>query len=75
MAFRRSDLQEAFFVPGTHAFRVFGYGTADPLGELLGPGYLAPRGRCSSRVISSTSPERGAGAGLAPRPMPCAWRS
>ena len=30
-AFRRSDLQEAFFVPGTHAFRVWGYGTTDPL--------------------------------------------
>ena len=29
MAFRRSDLQEAFFVPGTDAFRVYGYGTTD----------------------------------------------
>jgi hypothetical protein len=40
MAFRRSDLQEAFFVPGTHAFRVFGYGTADALDELLATGYF-----------------------------------
>jgi hypothetical protein len=44
MAFRRSDLQEAFFVPGTHAFRVLGYGTADPLEEVLGPGYFAAAG-------------------------------
>jgi hypothetical protein len=40
MAFRRSDLQEAFFVPGTHAFRVWGYGTTDPLGAVLAPGYF-----------------------------------
>lgn len=41
MGFRRSDLQEAFFVPGTHAFRVYGYGTSDPLEEVLAPGYFA----------------------------------
>jgi hypothetical protein len=41
MAFRRSDLQEAFFVPGTHPFRVWGYGTADPLEAVLAPGYFA----------------------------------
>jgi hypothetical protein len=40
MAFRRSDLQEAFFVPGTHPFRVWGYGTADPLEAVLAPGYF-----------------------------------
>ena len=40
MTFRRSDLQEAFFVPGTYAFRVYGYGTADPLEEVLAPGYF-----------------------------------
>ena len=40
MAFRRSDLQEAFFVPGTYAFRVWGYGTADPLEAVLAPGYF-----------------------------------
>lgn len=40
MSFRRSDLQEAFFVPGTHAFRVWGYGTTDPLDEVLGRDYF-----------------------------------
>jgi hypothetical protein len=40
MAFRRSDLQEAFFVPGTRPFRVWGYGTTDPLEEVLSPGYF-----------------------------------
>jgi hypothetical protein len=42
--FRRSDLQEAFFVPGTCAFRVFGYGTGDRLEEVLGPGYFGAAG-------------------------------
>ena len=40
MTFRRSDLQEAFFVPGTYGFRVYGYGTADPLEQVLTPGYF-----------------------------------
>ena len=40
MAFRRSDLQEAFFVPGTQPFRVYGYGTNDPLEAVLAPGYF-----------------------------------
>jgi hypothetical protein len=44
MAFRRSDLQEAFFVPGTQAFRVYGYGTSDALAEVLRPGYFAAAG-------------------------------
>jgi hypothetical protein len=44
MSFRRSDLQEAFFVPGTHAFRVFGYGTSDALEAVLGPGYFGAAG-------------------------------
>ena len=44
MSFRRSDLQEAFFVPGTQAFRVFGYGTADPLEAVLAPGYFGAAG-------------------------------
>jgi hypothetical protein len=42
MTCRRSDLQEAFFVPGTHPFRVWGYGTADPLEQVLAPDYFAP---------------------------------
>ena len=41
MGFRRSDLQEAFCIPGTHGFRVWGYGTADPLADVLRPGYFA----------------------------------
>jgi hypothetical protein len=40
MAFRRSDLQESFFVPGTYPFRVWGYGTTDPLEAVLAPGYF-----------------------------------
>jgi hypothetical protein len=44
MGFRRSDLQEAFFVPGAHAFRVLGYGTADTLEEVLAPGYFGMAG-------------------------------
>jgi hypothetical protein len=42
MTFRRSDLQEAFFVPGTHAFRVWGYGTSDALEEILQARYFEP---------------------------------
>jgi hypothetical protein len=56
MAFRRSDLQEAFFVPGTQPFRARlaprpdhrgrpgaarVYGTTDPLHEVLGQNYFA----------------------------------
>jgi hypothetical protein len=45
MGFRRSDLQEAFFVAGTYGFRVWGYGTIDPLDEVLREGYFeAARG-------------------------------
>ena len=38
MTFRRSDLQEAFFVPGTHGLRVWGYGAADSLENVLALG-------------------------------------
>jgi hypothetical protein len=41
MGFRRSDLQEAFFVPGMNGFRVWGYGTTDPLEEVLRQDYFA----------------------------------
>jgi hypothetical protein len=70
MAFHRSDLQEAFFVPGTHAFRVYGYGTADALEEVLRPGYFAAAGTLlqpgeliyvSARRHGASSPARGPG--------------
>ena len=60
MAFRRSDLHEAFFVPGTHAFRVYGYGTTDSLDEVLAPDYFrAARGllRAGELIYVSTFPE------------------
>ena len=70
MAFRRSDLQEAFFVPGTQAFRVFGYGTADALEEVLGPGYfgaantlLQPGDLVYVRARAGAEREGGASAG------------
>ena len=67
MAFRRSDLQEAFFVPGTQPFRVYGYGTSDPLEEALAPGYLKHAGgllRPGELIYVSTCPgaPRGGGA-------------
>ena len=64
MAFRHSDLQEAFFVPGTHPFRVYGYGTADPLEQVLTPNYFAAaRGllRAGELIYVSTYPEEGRG--------------
>ena len=67
MAFRRSDLQEAFFVPGTHAFRVWGYGTADPLEAVLAPNYFALARsmlRPGELIYVSTAPARADG----PRP-------
>jgi len=59
MGFRRSDPQEAFFVPGDRAFRApgfsgtttkfalkrrGGYSTADSLADVLRPGYFAAGG-------------------------------
>jgi hypothetical protein len=66
MAFRRSDLQEAFFVPGTCPFRVWGYGTTDPLDEVLAPGYFAlarPLLRPGELIYVSVTPRQAAGAG------------
>ena len=66
MAFRRSDLQEAFFVPGTYPFRVWGYGTTDPLEEVLAPGYLEPARvllRPGELIYVSVTPGQAAGAG------------
>ena len=61
MGFRRSDLQEAFFVPGTHPFRVWGYGTTDPLRDLLGPDYFRAAGglmQPGDLIYVSTRPRR-----------------
>ena len=44
MGCRRHELQEAFFVPGPHAFRVWGHGTADHLADLSMPNHFAPAG-------------------------------
>jgi hypothetical protein len=44
MGFRRSDLQEAFFVPGSYSFRVWGYGTTDRLEDVLGQDYFRSAG-------------------------------
>jgi hypothetical protein len=63
MGFRRSDLQEAFFVPGAQAFRVYGYGTTDPLEEVLGAGYFAASARAAApgrADLRQHVPERGA---------------
>jgi hypothetical protein len=61
MGFRRSDLQEAFFVAGTYPFRVWGYGTTDALEEVLGQDYFAiARGwlRPGELIFVSTAPQQ-----------------
>jgi hypothetical protein len=60
MAIRRSELQEAFFVPGTQAFRVYGNGTTDPLEEVLRQDYFAAARallRRSELIYVSTAPQ------------------
>jgi hypothetical protein len=60
MAFRRSDLQEAFFVPGTYPFRVWGYGTTDLLEQVLAPRYFEvarPLLRPGELIYVSTTPQ------------------
>jgi hypothetical protein len=69
MGFRRSDLQEAFFVPGTHAFRVYGYGTSDALEEVLAPGYFGAAGgllRPGDLIYVRTPADGGPAAGSEP---------
>src|SRR5688572_14446041 len=44
MGFRRSDMQEAFFVASEAFFRVWGYSTTDPLEDVLRPGYFRGAG-------------------------------
>ena len=50
-------------MPGTHALRVYGYGTSDPLEEVLAPDYsAAARGllRAGELIYVSTAPLRAA---------------
>jgi hypothetical protein len=66
MGFRRYDLQEAFFVPGSLGFRVWGYGTDDPLEDVLRPGYFAMAGaqlRPGEPVFARMQPARARRAG------------
>jgi len=70
MGFRRSDLQEAFFVPGTHPFRVWGYGTTDPLDELLAPDYFRAAGglmQAGDLIYVSVRPRGDYGVNVRPR--------
>src|SRR5918996_5315035 len=69
MAFRRSDLQEGFYVSGTHPFRVWGYGTTDPLEEVLCEGYFKMASgllRAGELIYVSARSRRGAGNGAKP---------
>jgi hypothetical protein len=69
MGFRRSDLQEAFFVAGSHPFRVWGYGTTDPLAEVLGRSYFRAAGGLmhpGDLIYVAVRPQ--AGLGVAVRP-------
>ena len=71
MGFRRYDLREAFFVPGSLGFRVWGYGTVDPLEDVLRPGYFALAGaqlRPGVLIFARMQPARARRAGAGPRP-------
>ena len=71
MGYRRYDLQEAFFVPGSLGFRVWGYGTDDPLEDVLRPGYFALAGaqlRPGELIFARMEPARARRAGAGPRP-------
>jgi hypothetical protein len=71
MGYRRYDLQEAFFVPGSLGFRVWGYGTDDPLEDVLRPGYFALAGaqlRPGELIFARMRPARPRRAGAGPRP-------
>jgi hypothetical protein len=75
MGFRQSDLQPAFEGPGVQPFRIWGYGTSDPLEEVLGPAYMRSGGSIllpGDLVYVRTRPRRDAasGAGSARR----GWR-
>ena len=70
MAFRPSDLQEAFFVPGTHAYRVWGYGTLDALEEVLRPGYFVGTLLRPGELIYVNARQRKKASGPAQEPGP-----
>jgi hypothetical protein len=70
MGFRRSDLQEAFFVPGTWPFRVWGYGTTDPLEEVLGQSYFRSAGGLmhpGDLIYVAVRPQSGLGVSMRPQ--------
>ena len=70
MGFRRSDLQEAFFVPGSYPFRVWGYGTTDPLADVLGQSYFRAAGGLmhpGDLIYVSVRPQSGLGVAVRPQ--------
>jgi hypothetical protein len=78
MGFRRSDLQEAFFVPGSRPFRVWGYGTTDPLEDVLGRDYFRSAGGLmhpGDLIYVAVRPPSAPGAGLRPQNVPVSLRS
>jgi hypothetical protein len=69
MGFRRSDLQEAFFVPGSYPFRAWGYGTTDPLADVLHPSYFRSAGGLmhpGDLIYVAVRPQCGGPVGLRP---------
>jgi hypothetical protein len=78
MGFRRSDLQEAFFVPGSYPFRVWGYGTTDPLEDVLGRDYFRAAGGLmhpGDLIYVSMRPSYTPGAGPRQQNVPVGLRS
>jgi hypothetical protein len=66
MGYRQSDLQPAFDGAGTHPFRIWCYGTTDPLDEVLGPGYMRSGGsilRPGELIYVRSCPRREAASG------------
>jgi hypothetical protein len=66
MGFRQSDLQPAFEGPGTQPFRIWGYGTTDPLEEVLAPAYMRSGGSSLSPgdlIYVRTCPRRDGASG------------
>jgi hypothetical protein len=66
MGYRQSDLQPAFDGPGTQPFRIWGYGTTDPLEEVLAPAYMRSGGSSLSPgdlIYVRTCPRRDGASG------------